>query len=52
MEVKDIKTFNQSENVDTKTLVQQMIPKLYEYVMATELAVHPNTPQILVVNNE
>ena len=29
-----------------------MMPKFYEYIMATELAVHTNTPQILVRNNE
>ena len=29
-----------------------MIPKFYEYIMAAELAVHPNTPRILVCNNE
>ena len=28
-----------------------MMPKLYRYIMATELAVHPNTTQILVSNN-
>ena len=30
MELKDIKTFHQSENVDTKKLVHKMMPKLYE----------------------
>ena len=30
MELKDIKNFHYSENVDAKTLVQQMMPKLYE----------------------
>ena len=34
MEFKDIKNFHQSENVDTKTLVQQMMIKFYEYIMA------------------
>ena len=29
-----------------------MMPKLYKYIMAEELDVHPNTPQILVRNNE
>ena len=29
-----------------------MMPKLYEYIMAAELSVHPNTPHILVRNNE
>ena len=52
MELKDIKTFHQSKNIDTKVLGQQMIPKFYEYTIAVELAVHPNTPQILVRNNE
>ena len=33
MELKDIKTFHQSENVDTKTLVHHMMPKFYEYIM-------------------
>ena len=51
MELKDIKTFHQSKNIDTKVLVQKMMPKFYEYIMAAELAVHPNTPQILVSNN-
>ena len=44
MELKDINIFHQRENVDTKTVVQQMIPKSYEYIMAAELAVHPNAP--------
>ena len=52
MELKDIKTFYQSENVDTKTLFQKIMPKLYEYIMDAELAVNPNTPQILVGNNQ
>ena len=52
MELKDIKTFHQSKNIDTKVLVQKIMPKFYEYIMAAELAVHPNTPQILVRNNE
>ena len=51
MELKEIKNFHQSENVDTKTLVQQMMPKFYECIIAAELAVHPNTPQILVSKN-
>ena len=38
--------------MDTKTLVQQIMPNLYEYIMAAELAVNPNTPQILVGNND
>ena len=29
MELKDIKTFHQIKNVDTKVLVQNMIPKFY-----------------------
>ena len=52
MDLKDIKTFHQSENVDTKTLVQHMIPKFYEYIMDAELAANPNTPQKLVGNNK
>ena len=52
MELTDIKSFHQSKHIDTKVLVQQMMPKLYEYIMAAELAVHTNTPQILVRNNE
>ena len=48
MELKDIKTFNQSENMDTKILVQQMMPKFLEYIMAEIFSVNPNTPQILV----
>ena len=38
--------------MDTETLVQQMMPKLYEYIMAEELAVNPNTSQIIVGKNE
>ena len=34
MELKDIKTFHQSENVDTKTIFQQIMPNLYDYIMA------------------
>ena len=52
MELNDIKTFHQSKNVDTKVLVQKTMPKFYEYIMAAELDVHPNTPHILVRNNE
>ena len=52
MELKYINNFHQSKNIDTKILVQNMMPNLYEYIMAAELAVHPNTPQILVRNNE
>ena len=52
MELKDIKTFHQSENVDTKTLFQQIMPKLYEYIMDAELAVNTNNPQIVVGNNQ
>ena len=44
MELKYIKTFHQSRNLDTKVLVQQMMPKFYEYIMDTEFDVHPNTP--------
>ena len=52
MELMYIKTFHQIENVNTKTLFQQMMTKLYEYIMAAELAVNPNTPHILVGNNQ
>ena len=51
MELKDIKTFYQSENVDTKTPVQKIMPKFYEYITDAELDVNPNTPHILVGNN-
>ena len=44
MELTDIKTFHQSKNIDTKVLVQKIMPKFYEYIMAEELDVHPNTP--------
>ena len=44
MDIKDINAFHQSENVDTKNLFQKMMPKFYEYIMAEELAVDPNTP--------
>ena len=52
MELTDIKSFHQSKHIDTKVLVQQMMPNFHEYIMAEELAFHPNTPQILVRNNE
>ena len=52
MELTDIETFHQSENIDTKVLVQKVIPKLYEYIIAAELVVHPHTPQILVRSND
>ena len=52
MELKYIKTFCQSENVDTKTIFQQMMSKSYGYIMATEHSVNPNTPHILVGNNQ
>ena len=48
MELKDIKNFHHSENVDTKTLVHHMKSKFYEYIIAAELAVNPKTPQILL----
>ena len=34
MEIKDIKTFHQIENVDNKIIVQNMMPKFYEYIMS------------------
>ena len=34
MEIKDIRNFHQIENVDTKTLLHQMMPKFYEYIMS------------------
>ena len=34
MELTDIKTFHQSKHIDTRVLVQQMMPKFYEYIMA------------------
>ena len=52
MEHTNIKSFRQSKHIDTKVLVEQMMPKFYEYIMAAELSVYPNTPQILVRNNE
>ena len=52
MELTDIKTFHQSKNIDTKVLAQMMTPKFYEYIMAEEIAVHPNTPHIIVSKNE
>ena len=52
MELTDIKTFHHSKNIDTKVLVQKMMPKFYEYIVSEKLAVHPNTPHILVRNNE
>ena len=51
MELKYIKTSHQRKNIDTKVLVQKMMPKFYEYIISEELYVHPNTPQILVRNN-
>ena len=35
MELTDIKTFHLSKNIDTKVLVQKMMPKFYEYIMAS-----------------
>ena len=52
MELTYIKYFHQSKHIDTKVLVQQMMPKFYELIMAAELDFHSNTPQILVRNNE
>ena len=52
MELTDIKSFHQSKHIDTKVLVQKMIPNFYEYIMVSELDAHPNTLQILVHNNK
>ena len=52
MELTNIKNFHQSKIVDTKLLVQKVMPKFCEYIMVAELAVHPNTLQILVRKNE
>ena len=52
MELTDIKSFCQSKHIHTRVLVQQRMPKFYEYIMAAELAFHPNTPHILVHKNE
>ena len=40
------------KSIDIKLLVQMIMTKFYEYIMATELVVHTNTPHILVCNNE
>ena len=48
MKLKGIKTFCQSENVDTKTLFQKIIPNFYEYIMSEELSINTNNPQIIV----
>ena len=34
MELKDVKTFHHSKNVDTKAILQQMMPKFYEYIIS------------------
>ena len=34
MELTDIKSFHQSKHIETKVLVQQMMPTFYEYIMA------------------
>ena len=52
MEFTDSKTFHKSKNIDTKLLVQMIMPKFYEYIMAVELDVHSNNPQIIIHNNE
>ena len=52
VELKDIKTFHQSKNVDTKVIVQNMMPKFYEYIMAAEFSFHLNTPHKLARNNK
>ena len=52
IKLKDIKTFFQSENVDTKQIVQKMMPKLYDHIMAAELDVNTSTPNILVDNSQ
>ena len=52
IKLKDIKTFCQSENVDTKQIVQKMMPKLYDHIMAAELDVNTSTPNILVDNSQ
>ena len=41
MDIKDIKTFHQSKNIDTKVLVHKMMPKLYEHIMAEEISWYP-----------
>ena len=52
MELKYIKNSHQSKYVDTKTIVLKIIPKLYDYIMASEIAFSPSNPQILVGNNK
>ena len=52
MELKDINNFHQSETVDTKKIVQNMITKFYDYFMDSELAVNPNTQKIPEVNKK
>ena len=51
MELKGIKTFHQNDNLGTKTIVQNIMPKFYDYIMAAELSVNTSTPQILVDKN-
>ena len=52
MDIKDINAFHQSENVDTKNIVQHMMSNFYDYIMVSELAANPSTPQIVVGNNQ
>ena len=47
-EIKDTKTFHHSENANTNKIVQKMMPKFYDYITPTELAVNTNTQNILV----
>ena len=35
IEIMDINSFNQSKHIYTKVLVKNMMPKLYDYIMAT-----------------
>ena len=38
--------------MDTKKIVQQVIPKFYDYIVAAELSENQNTPLIIVGNNQ
>ena len=52
MELKDTGNFHQSEYVETKKIVQKMMLKFYDWIMAKELAINPNSPHILIGKKE
>ena len=51
-ELTDVRKMHEIETVDTRTIINEMMPKFYDYIFAEELAENPYTeaPAVTTVN--